>query len=324
MNNADKRYTVMVTGVGAIIGQGIVKSLKRTENPSRLVGVDCNAHSVGFHWTDASRVVPRADDPAWLDVITTICNTEKVDLILPGIEQDVRALIHYRDAIERKTSACILLNSFLALQVGLDKWELKLFAEQHEICIPQTWLAKDAVDAVADCPLLLKPRQGMAGKGIYIVRTRRELEERLVNLFIDDYLIQQYIGSDDEEYTVSVFGCSDGTVSPPIMLRRKLNYGSTFEAETVFDTLLAACATDAARKLSILGPTNFQYRKEDGRYYLIEVNPRFSSSTSIKSAFGFNEPEMAIKSFLKKQPIGPLSIKAGRCSRYIEDLVVYE
>lgn len=313
----------MVTGVGAIIGQGIVKSLKMMGNRSRLVGIDCNAHSVGFHWTDASLVVPRADDPAWVDIIITLCNTEKVDLILPGIEQDVRALLSHRETIERNTDARILLNSFLALKVGLDKWELKLFAEQHHICIPQTWLAKDALKIVPVYPLLLKPRQGMAGKGIYLVRTRRELEERLENLSIGDYLIQQYIGSDDEEYTVSLFGFSDGTVSPPIMLRRKLNYGSTFEAETVFDTLLATCATDAAQKLSIVGPTNFQYRKEDGRYYLIEVNPRFSSSTSIKSVFGFNEAEMAITSFLKKKPVEPLKIKAGRCSRYIEDLVVY-
>jgi carbamoyl-phosphate synthase large subunit len=293
------------------------------EPPSRLVGIDCNSHSVGFHWTDVSMVVPRADDPAWAGSIINICNTEKVDLVLPGIEQDVRALFNHGATIRHCTNAHILLNSPLALKVGLDKWELNQFADQHDIFVPQTWLARDVEKIAAKYPLLLKPRQGMAGKGIHVVKSSNELKEWLARLTIGDYMIQEYIGSDDEEYTVSVFGCFDETLSQPIMLRRKLNYGSTFEAETVFDPILAACATDLAGKLSICGATNFQYRKEGGCYYLIEVNPRFSSSTSIKSAFGFNEPAMAIISFLQKRPVEPLNLKKGRCSRYIEDLVVY-
>lgn len=316
-------YTILVTGVGAVIGQGIVKSLKMAKINSRVVGIDCNSHSVGFHWTDASIIVPRADDPAWPDTIINICNEEKIDIVLPGIEQDVRALINHRAAITHGTNAQILLNSPLALKVGLDKWELNQFAAKHDILVPKTWLARDAEEITAEYPLLLKPRQGMAGKGIHLLKSPNELKEWLTRITIDHYMIQEYIGTDDEEYTVSVFGCSDGTISQPIMLRRKLNYGSTFEAETVFDPVLAACASEAAGKLSICGPTNLQYRKKGNSYFLIEVNPRFSSSTSIKSAFGFNEPAMAVTSFLQKRTIEPLKIRKGRCSRYIEDWIVY-
>lgn len=324
MKENQNLYSVLITGVGAVIGQGIIKSLKMTTTlRTRLVGIDCNAHSVGFHWTDIKRIVPRTNDPAWAEAIITICNEENIDLVLPGIEQDVRALLKHRTAIQERTKAHLLLNSPIALQVGLDKWELNLFAVQHEILIPKTWLANDVKAANAAYPLLLKPRRGMAGKGIHLVRSPAEMQEWLTRITADDYLIQEHIGTDDEEYTVSAFGCADGTITPPIMLRRTLNYGSTFEAETVTDPELAACASMAARKLSICGPTNFQYRKAGPSYYLIEVNPRFSSSTSIKSAFGFNEPEMAIRSFVQKHAIEPVKLKVGRCSRYIEDLVVY-
>jgi len=324
MEDDQSSYSVLITGVGAVIGQGIIKSLKMATTPrTRLVGIDCNAHSVGFHWTDVKRTVPRTNDPAWAEVIIAICNEESIDLVLPGIEQDVRAFLKHRTVIEERTKAHLLLNSLLALQVGLDKWELNLFAVQHEILVPKTWLARDLTAVDSAYPLLLKPRRGMAGKGIHLVRSPAEMQEWLKRIAIDDYLIQAHIGTDDEEYTVSVFGCADGTITPPIMLRRTLNYGSTFEAETVTDPELAACANMAARKLSIYGPTNFQYRKAGASYYLIEVNPRFSSSTSIKSAFGFNEPAMAIRSFVQKHAIEPFELKAGRCSRYIEDLVVY-
>lgn len=316
-------YNILVTGVGAVIGQGIVKSLKMASIQTRSVGIDCNPHSVGFHWTDAKRVVPRTDDPAWVETIINICNEEKIDLVLPGIEQDVRALLKHRSVIEQRSKALLLLNSPLALQVGLDKWELYLFAVQHDILVPKTLLAQYDATIDMDYPVLLKPRRGMAGKGIHLVTSPDDMQEKLERIMIDDYLIQEHIGTDGEEYTVSAFGCADGSITQPIMFRRTLNYGSTFEAETVTDPQLSLCASMAARKLSICGPTNFQYRKAGAGYYLIEVNPRFSSSTSIKTAFGFNEPEMCIRSFVQKQPIATYKLKAGRCSRYIEDLVVY-
>ncbi len=317
-------YTVLITGVGAIIGQGIIKSLKMAAVQSRLIGIDCNPFSVGFNWAEVGYIVPRVGKKDWLDAIMNICRDESVDLILPGIEQDVRAFIHHRSVIEGNTGAYILLNSPLALQVGLDKWELYLFAVKNCIKVPDTWLATNSKEVYAKYPVLLKPRKGMAGKGIYKVSSPAELEECLARLASDEYIIQKYIGTDEDEYTVSVFGYSDGSISRPILLRRRLNYGSTFEAEIIIDQELEDNATSIAKKLSICGPTNFQFRKADRKYYLIEVNPRFSSSTSIKSAFGFNEPVMAINSFLRKISIEPITIKRGRCSRYIEDLVVYE
>ncbi len=315
---------MMATGVGAVIGQGIVKSLKAAKGIRvRVVGVDCNPHSVGLHWTDAKRVVPRADDPGWVDAFASVCKEEKVDLVLPGIEQDVRALQRHRAAIEQRTAARLLLNSERALQVGLDKWELNVFAVQHDILVPRTRLAREAESVDAGFPILLKPRRGMAGKGMFLARSAVELKERLARIPVDEYLLQQHVGTDDEEYTVGIFGGADGAVTQPILLRRRLNYGSTFEAETVDDPCLAALAITAATRLAIRGPTNLQYRKAEGRFHLIEVNPRFSSSTSIKAAFGFNEAEMAVRSFVQGRPLEPVELRTGRCSRYIEDWVVY-
>ena len=318
--------SIMITGVGAVIGQGIIKSLQSQTVRYRLVGVDSNPFSVGFHWTDASYSVPRVYDPKWVEVIIDICNRENVVLILPGIEQDVEAFLRDFEKIVKHSCALPLLNSPEALKVGFDKWELYLFAKQMKVSIPLTWLATDAnrtslLEPIY--PILLKPRKGMAGKGIYRINSVNELRFWEDRLAINDYIVQQYVGSDDEEYTVSIFGFKSGDISEPFALRRKLNYGTTFEAETISEPDLSSIVSLLAKKLNIVGPTNFQFRKTRNEYYLMEINPRFSSSASIKSAFGFNEPLMAIKSFLESKSEIRLELKNGRCSRYLADNIVY-
>jgi len=70
-----------------------------------------------------------------------------------------------------------------------------------------------------------------------------------------------------------------------------------------------------------VGPTNYQFRRHQGKYLLLEVNPRFSSSLSLRTAFGFNEPEMCIEYFGEKFMPSPAVIKKGTAVRYIEDVV---
>jgi carbamoyl-phosphate synthase large subunit len=316
----------MITGVGALIGQGIIKSLRKENLGFRLVGIDANPYSVGFQWTDISHTVVRTTEPSWLTSIIDICNKEKVVLIVPSIEQDIKALLQHKKELSDNTEALPLLNSPDALRVGFDKWELHRFAKQHDIRMPMTWHAGDTnISLIPDTayPLLLKPRSGTASKGIYRIENKNDMECLVRVIEINEYIIQQHIGSEDEEYTVGIFGFHDGTLSESFALKRKLKFGTTFEAETIYDPKLSETSTHIAIKLNIVGPTNLQFRKAGDDYFLFEVNPRFSSSSSIRSAFGFNEPVMAVKSFIFKQNAIKLTLKKGRCSRYICDNIVY-
>ena len=73
-----------------------------------------------------------------------------------------------------------------------------------------------------------------------------------------------------------------------------------------------------------MGPTNFQFRRHEGEFLLLEINPRVSSSTSLRTAFGYNEAEMCIEYFLEQKPPSTPHIRPGCAARYIEDVVVYD
>ena len=59
---------------------------------------------------------------------------------------------------------------------------------------------------------------------------------------------------------------------------------------------------------------------------MLEINPRISSSTSLRKAFGYNEAEMCIDYFLNnsKTVIEKTNIKKGAAQRYIEYYITYD
>jgi carbamoyl-phosphate synthase large subunit len=73
-----------------------------------------------------------------------------------------------------------------------------------------------------------------------------------------------------------------------------------------------------------VGPTNFQFRQHEGEILLLEINPRISSSTSLRTAFGYNEAAMCIEYYLQGEVPEKRPLRSGRAVRYIEDMVFYD
>lgn len=101
-------------------------------------------------------------------------------------------------------------------------------------------------------------------------------------------IIQQYVGSEDDEYTVGVF--SDGQKVESIAFRRKLGFGGmTIKAESVQIPEIEKIASAIAKSFSLQGSVNVQLRKEGGEYYVFEINPRLSSTVRLRYKAGFKD-----------------------------------
>jgi carbamoyl-phosphate synthase large subunit len=69
------------------------------------------------------------------------------------------------------------------------------------------------------------------------------------------------------------------------------------------------------------GPTNFQFRIANGKPMLLEINPRISSATSIRAAFGFNEAAMCVDHYLHGKKIRQPPLRSGTAVRYLADII---
>jgi carbamoyl-phosphate synthase large subunit len=108
------------------------------------------------------------------------------------------------------------------------------------------------------------------------------------------------------------------------MRRRLSSAGNTLQAEVVVQhALLERAVSQVCDRFRPLGPTNLQFRVEADTPYLLEINPRFSSSNSLRTAFGFNESAMAVDLYLHGQTPAPPAIRPGIGWRYAEDFVIH-
>lgn len=320
--------TVVVTGVGAIIGQGIIKSLRQSHHQVRVVGVDRSDDSPGPGLSDVFYLKPKCEetDQAYFDFWDDLLRWEKADLVLPGLEVDLHLLNEHRALVENANSK-LAINHRQIIDLCADKWLLGVALAASGMrtiptCLATSW--KSAISELGPPPLLLKPRRGNGSRGI--VRLHNESDfDYWRNMAADNWMLQRIVGNDDEEFTVGLFGFGDGTGLEPIMFRRRLSgAGNTISACVVDEPSIRSETLRLTETFRPLGPTNYQFRLENGIPYLLEINPRISSSTSLRTKFGYNEAAMSIDFFVLGQRPAPPIVKSGRAWRYSEDFVTYD
>lgn len=320
---------ILITGVGAIIGQGIIKSIRKSCYPTRIIGVDRNDRSPGPSFCDEFYKKPDCDetDARYLSFWRWLFKERNIDLVLIGLEVDMFFFDKYRFLFEQQLGVTIVLNQAELISLSSDKWMQVEVLQSYNMqnipsCIPRTW--KEAIEMIGPPPLLLKPRQGNGSRGIVILHDEIDFLYWRVKTK-ESWMLQRIIGVETDEYTVGLFGFGDGSSLPPIVLRRKLsNAGNTLEAQVVEDVAIEQASVTLTNIFKPLGPTNYQFRKQDDTAYLLEINPRFSSSASLRTLFGYNEAEMCVEYFIHgKKPVVP-KIRHGIAWRYSEDFVRYD
>jgi len=277
---------------------------------------------------DAFEKKPAApeDSSDYLEYWVRIIHRHGIQLVMPGLEVDMLFLNQHRSWFESR-GVLLVLNTPQLIQQTSNKW---LFGQALASIgypvipssRPDTW--DEALQTLGSPPLLLKPLLGNGSRGIVKLDDERDFEYWR-NKASGEWMLQRIVGSADEEYTVGIFGLGNGCMLGPLIFRRRLSSaGNTQEAEVVPNhPVLESAVERLCKHFCPVGPTNLQFRVEGGVAYLLEINPRFSSSNSLRTVFGFNEAAMSIDFyFYGKLPEGPVCTE-GVAWRYSEDFVIH-
>lgn len=315
---------ILVSGASGIVGYGILRSLKKPENQLRLIGTSIYGDSVAEGFCDIFEQAPLTNSDTYLAWLLQIIKKHSIDFVIPGIEADMYKWVNHIPEIA-ETGATILLNNTDLVLLCKDKWEFyQSLSEFKSPYVIESALVEDfdALAAQFGLPFLLKPRRGYGSKGIIIVESKSIFLAHSHDL--PGLIAQPIIGNADEEFTTSAFCDGKGGYYCYMTLRRKLSRdGFTEKAEVVTLEGIEGALADLCSFYKPVGPTNFQFRKQDGVLKLLEINPRISSSTSIRAAFGYNESQMAVEYYLEnKKPVQPL-IRPGKAVRFVEDFIFY-
>lgn len=318
--------TVVVTGIGALIGQGISRSL-RGQSGIRIVGVDRRMTELARSFCDVA--VEKPDLPetseAYLEFWHGLLRTHSPAAVLPGLSVDVAFFRNNVEVLPARGSA-IMLNRLDLIDLCVDKMVFgAALADAGFPSIPtaqpSSWA--EACGVLGAAPLLLKPKRGEGSAGIVTLQNEADFTY-WTHKNGDNWMLQRIVGNDNEEFTVGVFGLGDGTGIGPIVFRRMLaRAGHTGYAEVVQNDSIREITLEMVRHFRPIGPTNFQFRVDGGVPYLLEINPRFSSSCSLRTAFGFNEAQMSLEYLKTGEVQTPVRLSYGKAWRYNEDFIIH-
>lgn len=240
-----------------------------------------------------------------------------------GSEIEMRRVAPHRAEIERATGSRLVLNEPDHLEAFMDKWTTVRTLRDRGFPVPDSVLATDPGAVAAfltrhDLPVVLKPRHGSGSTNVYVVRSLRELE--VLTEYVVEPLLQELLLPDVEEYTVGVYKSPRSGYLGQIVFRRELGAGLTYKAEVVRDPEIEATCRNVVESFDVWGPINLQLRKTAAGVRIFEINLRFSSSVVMRSCFGFNEPELALRDLVLEEPLTPPAIRPGYAFRYWDEI----
>jgi carbamoyl-phosphate synthase large subunit len=319
--------TVLVSGASGVVGYGALKNLRASGYDLKLIGTTIYENSVAPLFCDVFEKAPKTNEECYIPWLCEIIKKHNVDMIVPGIEGDVAKWSANRHTLA-ETGAFVLVNNHDLINLCADKWLFYQKIAEHNIpCAITSRIDDDFDDTVRQfgLPFIMKPRHGSASKAVTKIVNLTEYR-KVKDEYGDEIMAQELVGSDDEEYTVSGFFDNNSELCACMALSRKLaKEGYTGQAEVCSAEPFKNTVKQLAEVLKPVGPTNFQFRKDkDGNMKLLEINPRVSSATSIRAAFGYNELKLSLEYFLYgKNPQQPV-LRKGRAVRYAEDYICYE
>jgi biotin carboxylase len=94
---------ILVTGAGGSPAANFVHSLRLAPEPFFVVGTDTSKFHLELAAVDARYLLPRADDPRYLDELNAVVEAEEAEVVHPQPEQEVLVLARNRDAVGAAT-----------------------------------------------------------------------------------------------------------------------------------------------------------------------------------------------------------------------------
>jgi len=294
---------ILLTAVGGPSGICFAKSLSEIDHVY-LVGTSAEDDTIGKSFVDAFYRVPLANDPAYLDALREIIKKEKIDYILPFVDEEMCILSEHAGSLGCK----VLVSPFSTIAFTSNKAKMYEIAADY---LPKRH-EKNVIDAF---PIFAKPHVGRGGKGTHVVTAAHELTDIPEDRYVFQELLQ------NPEVSVDTMFDFDGNLIVAVpRIRASIDQGISVSGRVFRDDMLGGVIRDMAERLRFVGPVNFQFMRGKEGYKLTEINARGSGGMGITIRSGADIPKLAYELMSTGEIVSRPEVHEGVYSNFEEVL----
>lgn len=249
-----------------------------------LVGTDLSDDAPALYYCDLQYQTPAIKDKQYIPNLISICQGEKIDLLIPTIDTDLLVLSQSIESF-KKIGTRVLISNEESIRICRDKRLVSGFFESIGIKTPKP--VDDINDYTLGYPCFIKPKDGSSSQFAFKVNNRSELEGYVQN--VPDYIIQPYIQG--KEYTIDILCDFNGNpITLTVRERLAVRSGEVLKTQIIEDKGIEKECLTIIEKFRPCGPITVQLIKErrTGINYYIEINPRFGGGAPLSIKAGAN------------------------------------
>lgn len=259
----------------------LLKNFKKSmDEDDRIVAADLSNLAPALYVADAHYLVPRIDDPAYLDTILDICRKEKINAVTTLIDPEIELLAKNRDRFE-KIGVEVLAPYAETAGLCFDKFKLFQYLAAHGIPTPDTWGDYASAMAAVESghlafPVFVKPRTGSGSVGAQRVQSADAL--KALCEADPSLIIQRLMDGVDLDADVYIDTISHKAVSAFSKRKLETKIGGASKTISFKDEKLFAFIREITELLKFNGPVDMDFFYQNETYYLSEINPRFGGA----------------------------------------------
>jgi carbamoyl-phosphate synthase large subunit len=317
---ANRGLRVALTGISSFEainpGLGVARALRKARGIAGIYGLTYGTFDSGAYQPDlfdASFYLSKArSGDALLERLTEIHRSHPFDVLIPSLDGE---LPHFIDIARklRKMGVHTLLPSRNSLE---ERSKLNLFggkmrADWGGFVIPDSRIAKSKAETVEAMSRLGSPVvvKGPISQCISVA-SERDARCAWSQLEADDeksVIVQSRIVG--PTYAISAVCHTDHCVVSTVTIKKlaTCHRGSTWAAIHVEQPALEAAFADFLKSIKWVGPVEGEFIRDEltDRFYLIEVNPRFTAWIYYSAALGSNQPYLAVRAAMGERVNAP-------------------
>ena len=296
----DRPLTIAVTGMNATDnpapGVGVLRALRAGSPESRLVGLAYDALDAGIYAEGLTSDVflipyPSQGLEAFLSRLEYVHEKVGLDVIIPTLDAELPSFIDLEPRL-RALGVRLFLPTREQLELR-SKAKLAELGRRSGISVPPTAVVSD-VDELAR--VHEKVAYPFFVKGVFYGATMAATYEEACHAFYKvvaqwglPVVVQATVRG--EEFNVVGVGDGRGGLVGAVPMKKMVitDKGKGWAGITVRDPALAEVTAAFVKATSWRGPFEIEaMRDTDGRYHLIEINPRFPAWCFLSTAAGMN------------------------------------